>query len=238
MEAFLTQFVMPLRGELNGGEPVSGLLCRHCGSANLKAITPYWWRCGNCGEVTSTPLGPATAAPSSAVHPAVVGKRRVYGAETIPLPVRTNPRLQLIGVGLGFAAASVYVASAPLAIYYLAVGLGVDFSEVLLLSGVSLIATLWIFQCVAFAAVGFYSSILMLLKKAQIGAGWVTLGVFSISFSAIFLAVGGLFGAWFGVLAGGLVMGAGLLNTFLAQFIMRKLRRLWALSIAGQKQKV
>ncbi len=78
----------------------------------------------------------------------------------------------------------------------------------------------------------------MLLKKAQIGAGWVTLGVFSISFSAIFLAVGGLFGAWFGVLAGGLVMGAGLLNTFLAQFIMRKLRRLWALSIAGQKQKV
>ncbi len=217
---------------------MTGLLCQHCGSANLKAITPYWFRCGNCGEATPAPHSPVTAVSSSVARATGVGTRRVYGAETIPLPARADPRLQFLGVLLGFGAASLYVAAAPLAIYYLAVGLGVDFSAVLLLSGVSLIATLWIFQCVAFAAVGFYSSILMLLKKAQIGAGWITLGILSISLSAIFLGVGRLFGAWFGVAAGGLVMGAGLLNTFLARLILRKIHRLWAASVTGQKQKV
>ena len=138
--------------------------------------------------------------------------RKTYGAETIPLPVRTDPRVRLIGVLLGFVASSIYVISAPVAIYFLAVDSGLTISEVFTLSGVSLIATLWIFQAVGFAVVGFYGSVLVLRKKAQAGAGWIVYGIVSVSFALIFLLFTALFGAWLGIAAGSMFIVAGAIN--------------------------
>jgi hypothetical protein len=184
--------------------------CRNCGSTNLTPITPYWSRCANCREVTYTSGGSAATPDAGLAEGAV--HRPVYGVETVPLPLKRDPRRRLIGVALGFVAPSLYVASAPLAIALLASEHGLTYDQVLLLAGVSLIATLWIFQCIGFAAVGFYAPILVLQKKAYIGAGWVVLGTFEIVFSAVFVSIGALTGAWLGLAAGILMVVAGVLN--------------------------
>ncbi len=151
--------------------------------------------------------------PSEAALGGLSGKRATYGQETVPLPVRTNPRRRVIATLLGFAAASLEIISAPLAIYYLSVVTGLSYSEVLQLAGVSLIATLWIFQAIGFTAVGIYGSVLVLRKKAQAGAGWIVFGVFEVSFALTFLLVAGLLSAWVGIAAGGVMILGGALNS-------------------------
>ena len=186
------------------------LRCRNCGSSNLTPVTPYWSRCAQCGEITYTPRQSAGEPAATVLEPTATRYR--YSAETLPLPVRIDPRRRLIGWVLGLVAASLFVISIPLAIVSLAASNGISYSDVFYLSGVSLIATLWIFQSVSFTAVGAYGSILVLRRKAEARAGWISFGIIAASLSAIFFLLARLSSAWVGIVAGILLVVAGVLN--------------------------
>ena len=126
-----------------------------------------------------------------------------------------NPRHRLLGIVLDLAAAALFAISVPLAIVLQAQSLGVDAYEVLRRSGTSLVATLWIFQGIAFGALAAYSGLLVLRKKSEGGGAWLAFGVFATILSSLFLGLTGLGGALFGVAAGVLLIAAGLLD-FLA----------------------
>jgi|GEM_PF-4611857 len=159
-----------------------------------------------------TPSRAAGGHPSApATRPNLV-KQRLYGKETVPLPVRTNPRRRLATGVLGLTAAGLIAFAIPLGIFLYADRLGVSVNQVMIRSGASLVATLWIFMGVAVTAVTVYASILVLRKKSEAGAGWMFLGVMGIILSTVFLLFTGLTGAIVVIVAGGLLVLGGLLD--------------------------
>lgn len=138
--------------------------------------------------------------------------RRLYGDATTPLPVRTHPRKRLMLAILGLTASGLFAVALPLAIVLLAQRLGTTIEETLRRTGVSLVVTLWIFHQVALSAVGFYSSAMVLLKKAEAGAGWIAFGVFATGMCTAFLTLGGMAGAAFGIAGGAILLGAGIFD--------------------------
>lgn len=113
---------------------------------------------------------------------------------------------------LGLTAGALAALSVPLAIFVLAAELGMTIDQVMTAAGTSLIATLWIFMGVAYAAVAFYAAILVLRKKSEAGAGWLFFGVVGIVLSTVFLLFTGLTGAIVGIAAGALLFVGGLLD--------------------------
>ena len=205
--------MIPVCGGLGIGNAATvEFRCRNCGQPNLTPLTPYWSRCPKCGEVTYTPRESETK-PSNASLSESSAKRLRYGVETVPVPVRIDPRIRFMGLVFGFVAASLYVASAPVAIFLIGASRGLTLSEVMLVPGASVIATLWIFQCIGFAATGFYCSVIVMWKKAHVGGGWAVLGFFELIFSLVFVFPVGLTGAWLGVAAGILLIVGGVLNS-------------------------
>ena len=138
------------------------------------------------------------------------------GAETVPLPVLTDPRTRLVEGLLGVTAAGLYAVSIPLAIVLLAGQRRSTIDDLLRAEGVSLIVTLWIFLGIALAATAIFAAILVLRRKAEAGAGWVSFGVIAIVLTIMFVLFGSMNGAWVGVVASGLILGAGLMDTVLA----------------------
>ena len=188
--------------------------CRSCGSMNLQEVTPYWYRCRTCNELTYVPHRVARLA--SVSRPETGKTRRPYGAETVPLPVLTDPRTRLVEGLLGVTAAGLYAVSIPLAIVLLAGQRRSTIDDLLRAEGVSLIVTLWIFLGIALAATAIFAAILVLRRKAEAGAGWVSFGVIAIVLTIMFVLFGSMNGAWVGVVASGLILGAGLMDTVLA----------------------
>lgn len=181
---------------------------------NLQQVTPYWFRCRTCSELTYVPH---TVARLSSVSRPERGKtRRLYGEETVPLPVLTDPRTRLVEGLLGVTAAGLFAVSIPLAIVLLAGERRSTIDDLLRAEGVSLVVTLWIFLGIALAATAVYAAILVLRRKAEAGAGWVSFGIIAVSFTLMFVLFGSMVGAWVGVVASGLILGAGLIDTILA----------------------
>jgi len=140
----------------------------------------------------------------------------LYGAETVRLPVLTDPRTRLAEALLGFTAAGLFAVSMPLAIVLLANARGESVGDLLRAAGVSLVVTLWIFTGIALVATAAYSAVLVLRKKTEAGSAWIAFGILSIAFCLMFVALGKLPGALVGVAAGGLVLVGGLFDTVLA----------------------
>ncbi len=134
----------------------------------------------------------------------------------MPLPVVTDPRTRLVEGLLGLTAAGLYAVSVPLAIVLLSISLQASIDDLLRAPGVSLIITLWIFLGIALTATAVYAAILVLRRKAEAGSAWIAFGIISISFCIMFVAVGRLSGAWVGVAASGVILGAGFIDTVLA----------------------
>jgi len=109
-----------------------------------------------------------------------------------------------------------YAVSIPLAIVLLAGQRRSTIDDLLRAEGVSLIVTLWIFLGIALAATAIFAAILVLRRKAEAGAGWVSFGVIAIVLTIMFVLFGSMNGAWVGVVASGLILGAGLMDTVLA----------------------
>ena len=142
--------------------------------------------------------------------------RRLYGRNTVPLPVRTDPRTRLVEGLLGLTAGGLFAVSIPLAVVLLAGALGMTIDELLRAPGVSLRVTLWIFLGIALTAAALYSALLVLRKKAEAGAAWITFGIVAGSLCGLFAALANLAGAWAGVAGSALIFGSGLFDTVLA----------------------
>ena len=140
----------------------------------------------------------------------------LYGAETVPLPVLTDPRTRLVEGLLGVTAGGLFAIAVPLAIVLLAGERNATIDDLLRAAGISLIVTLWIFVGIALAATSLYAAVLVLRRKTEAGSGWVAFGIIALSFCFMFVAFGSLTGGWVGVLASGLILGAGLMDTVLA----------------------
>ena len=177
-------------------------------------MTPYWSRCRSCGELTYVPRPRGPTAPPN--ESGSGESRHWYGTETVPLPVLTDPRTRLVEGLLGLTATGLYAVSVPLAIVLLSMSMQATIDDLLRAAGVSLIITLWIFLGIALTATALYASILVLRRKAEAGSAWIAFGIISISFCAMFVALGRLGGAWVGVVASGVILGAGLIDTVLA----------------------
>ena len=179
---------------------------------NLTPVTPYWSRCENCGEVTYTRKQSTVSQAAAVASGLATVTRPRYAKETVPLPVRVDPRRRLGGGVLGIVAGGLFATSVPVTILLLANKLGVTPADVFLLTGSSLMATLWSFLGVGFAAMVLYAGIQVLRRKAEAGIGWIVLGAIAIFLSAVFLLFTGLTGAWVGIVAGVTLIAAGLLN--------------------------
>ncbi len=148
------------------------------------------------------------------------GKRRLYGTQTIPLPVVTDPRTRLVEGLMGLTAAGLFAVAIPLAIVLLAGQVGMTLDELLRAAGISLIVTMWIFTGIGLTATAIYSAILVLRKKTEAGAGWVAFGVVAGIVSGTFVVLARLSGAWVSVAASALILLAGLFDTI--QAILKK----------------
>ncbi len=139
------------------------------------------------------------------------GERRLYGTQTIPLPVVTDPRTRLVEGLMGLTAAGLFAVAIPLAIVLLAGQVGMTLDELLRAAGISLIVTMWIFTGIGLTATAIYSAILVL---------WVAFGVVAGIVSGTFVVLARLSGAWVSVAASALILLAGLFDTI--QAILKK----------------
>ena len=132
--------------------------------------------------------------------------------ETVPLPVRTDPRKRSFEGILGMTAAALFAISVPLAIALLAAERGHGIDEVFLTPGVSLVVTLWIFSGIGLAAVAAYSAFQFIWRKSESGGAWIALGIMALIVCGTFTGLVGLTGAWAATLGGVLVLVAGLVD--------------------------